>query len=120
MDWGEFPPDNGANFVKHIRSNVRSPNRFVPIIMLTGPTKPDAVIYARDSGVNEVLMKPLDSRNLCNRIINIIEKPRPFVTGTGYQGPCRRRKEMGWGGREERRTHRIEIIKFQDHKGMSE
>lgn len=120
IDWGEIAPDNGANFVKHIRAANGSPFRFVPIIMLTGPTTPNAVLYARDAGVNEVLMKPLDSRNLCNRLINIIDKPRPFVTDAEYQGPCRRRKNIAWGGREERRVKRIEVIKFHDHKKMSE
>jgi len=115
ITWGEFPPDNGANFVKFIRGGPGSPNRFVPIIMLTGPTTPDAVIYARDAGVNEVLIKPLDARSLCHRIASIIDSPRPFVTGASYQGPCRRRKKVAWGGKDERRSRTIQVIKFREY-----
>lgn len=118
-EWGEFPPNNGASFVKFIRSGKGGIDRFVPIIMLTGPTTPNAIMYARDSGVSEVLMKPLDSRNLCNRIINIIDHPRPFVTSENYTGPCRRRKQLPWEDKEERRIHKIEVIKFEEHKKAS-
>lgn len=113
--WGEFPPNNGVNFVKFIRDGKTSIDRFIPIIMLTGPTEPNAIFYARDAGVSEILMKPLDAHNLCHRIINIIDKPRAFVTSENYCGPCRRRKPIPWETKEERRLHKIEIIKHEDY-----
>ena len=116
-EWGDFPPNNGASFVKYIRSGRGKSDKFVPIIMLTGPVNPDVVMHARDSGVNEILMKPIDSANLCKRIINIVDKPRPFVTCENYYGPCRRRKQVALkADQEERRIMTIEIIKFQQYQ----
>lgn len=114
-DWGDFPPNNGASFVEYLRRSKASPNPYVPIIMLTGPTTPNAIMYARDAGVNEMLLKPIDAKSLCNRIINVIDDPRPFVTSENYKGPCRRRRQMNWSGKVERRKRKIEVIRFEDH-----
>lgn len=116
-EWGGFPPNNGASFVKFIRLGRGKADRFVPIIMMTGPVEPDVVLHARDSGVNEILMKPIDSKNLCKRIINLVDRPRPFVTSENYFGPCRRRKVIPLEkGMQERRVMVVEIIKFQKYQ----
>lgn len=112
--WGNFPPNNGVSFVKFIRSGKTTIDQFIPIIMLTGPTEPNTIFYARDAGVNEILMKPLDANNICQRLINIIDNPRIFVTSENYRGPCRRRKNIPWDDKEERRTHTIQIIRHKE------
>lgn len=108
---GEILPANGASFVRTLRHSKHSPNPFVPVIMLTGPTLPDNIRYARDAGVNEILMKPIVAEDLCERIIEVIEKPRIFVTSEGYKGPCRRRRNMVLDGQPERRKMTIQLIK---------
>ena len=110
-EWGKFPPNNGASFVKCLRHSPMSPNPFVPVIMLTGPTQPNNILYARDAGVNEILMKPIVAEDLCERIIAIIDAPRAFITSDHYRGPCRRRKQVPWEGKEERRKLDIKVIK---------
>lgn len=106
-------PNNGASFVRSLRHSKHSPNPFVPVIMLTGPTLPDNIRYARDAGVNEILMKPIVAEDLCGRIIEIIDNPRTFVTCAAYKGPCRRRRHVVLDGQPERRKMNIQIIKSE-------
>lgn len=111
-EWGQFPPNNGASFVKCLRHSPASPDPFVPVIMLTGPTLMNNIRYARDAGVNEILIKPIVAEDLCGRIIEIVENPRPFITSEHYRGPCRRRRHVALNGKPERRKRDIKVIKF--------
>lgn len=86
-------PLDGRDFARLIRTARDSPNPMVPIIMLTGHTQAQYVIEARDAGVTEFLCKPVSSRNLLNRMIHAIEKPREFIKAPGYVGPDRRRRD---------------------------
>ncbi|MBL4691867.1 MAG: response regulator, partial [Magnetovibrio sp.] len=49
VDW-KMEGIDGVEFVKHIRS-LDGPNRFVPIIMVTGYTETSLKTKARDAGV---------------------------------------------------------------------
>lgn len=114
---GEFPPVNGANFVRCLRRSPKSPNPFVPVIMLIGPTLPNHILYARDAGVNEILMKPIAAEDLARRIVSVVEHPRDFITCPTYRGPCRRRKNTALPpGMEERRKRDAKIVRHQEEK----
>lgn len=109
-DWELSPPNDGASFVRYIRSAPSSPNRYIPIIMLTGPTLMDNVEYARDSGVSEILKKPITAKVLCDRVISCIENPRSFITAPTYKGPDRRRRDIAV--KEDRRKVDIKVVKY--------
>lgn len=85
---------SGIDFIKEIRKNKSSPNRFSPIIMVTGKNTKQDVSEARDAGVNEFLVKPITAKALYSHIIAIIENPRNFIISRNYIGPDRRRKDM--------------------------
>ena len=86
---------DGPKLVKMIRSDETSRNPYVPIIMLSAFTEIFRITEARDAGVNEFLAKPLSPNSLYQRIVAIIEKPRPFVRTGTFFGPCRRRQTLG-------------------------
>ena len=94
---------NGLEFARLVRSGEGSPDTFVPIIMVTGYGDAATVRAARDAGVNEFLAKPISARGLYARILEVIDKPRPFIRCPDYFGPDRRRREAPFEG-EERRT----------------
>lgn len=103
-DW-KMSKISGIEFVEKIREDSHSPNRFTPIIMLTGKNAKEDVCKARDSGVNEFITKPFTVTSLRTRIIEIIENPRSFIISRNYVGPDRRRKKMPLPpGTKERRT----------------
>jgi two-component system, chemotaxis family, chemotaxis protein CheY len=90
-DWMMKPVD-GIRFTKAIRREARSPNPFVPIILMTGFSEKARVMEARDAGVTEFLVKPFEAKDLYKRIAQVIERPRQFVRCEKYFGPDRRRK----------------------------
>lgn len=91
LDWA-MDGMTGIEFAKLLRTSAKTPNPFVPIIMLTGHTHIDHVRAARDAGINEFLAKPVSVKGIMTRLVSVIEHPRPFVRTSNYFGPCRRRR----------------------------
>ena len=89
-DWMMTPVD-GIGLCKLIRTDPRSPNPYVPIIMMTGYTERRRVFKARDAGITEFLVKPFTAQQLFKRIAQVIERPRQFVRSEDFFGPDRRR-----------------------------
>ncbi len=104
-DWLMSPLD-GLEFVRAVRTGKRSPNRLVPIVMMTGLSEMWRVAAARDMGVNGFIVKPLTGDSLLSRIIHIIEHPRFFIRTRNYLGPDRRRAAKTDYGGPERRGNR--------------
>ena len=104
LDW-QLTGMNGLEFVRLIRNSPRTPNVFVPVIMLTGHTHIDHVRQARDAGVNEFLAKPVSVKAILSRLISVIDFPRPYIRSQAYFGPCRRRRSVTvYTGPERRQT----------------
>ena len=102
LDW-VMEGMSGLDVVKLIRTDPASPNPFVPVIMLTGHTHLNHVREARDSGINEFIAKPVSVKTMMQRLMAVIENPRPFVRTKAYFGPCRRRRaDAGYQGPERR------------------
>lgn len=93
LDW-QLTGMTGLEFTRLVRNSPRSPNVFVPIIMLTGHTHIDHVRQARDAGVNEFLAKPVSVKAILSRLMSVIEHPRAFIRNQTYFGPCRRRRAV--------------------------
>ena len=94
---------NGVELVELLRGAEDSPNRFVPVIMLSAYTEKWRIETARDAGITEFLRKPLCARDLYLRIAETIERPRKFVRTNRYFGPDRRRhKSQSYSGVERR------------------
>lgn len=94
IDWLE-DPKNGLELTRRIRADKKSPNPFVPIILMTGYSQKKRVLQARDSGITEFLVKPFTAKALYQKIEQLIERPRHFVNSGHYFGPDRRRKRDG-------------------------
>lgn len=107
-DWLMEPLD-GIDLVRMIRTGSDSVNPFVPIIMLTGYTETARVQEARDVGITEFLAKPISSAALYHRLVQIIEKPREFIKSKSFTGPCRRRRELEYNGRERRAVAELQV-----------
>lgn len=109
-DW-RMPRMSGIDFVKTVRQQPPSKNSFTNIIMITGNAEISQVIEARDVGVNDYIVKPFTVRDLCNKIINLIENPRPFVLSDNFKGPSRRAKEESPpDGEEKRKIQQVTML----------
>lgn len=84
---------NGLELIERIRTDSASPDKYVPIILMTGYSNKGRVETARDCGMTEFLAKPFKARDLYTRIVQIVEKPRKFVKNENFFGPDRRRRK---------------------------
>lgn len=89
----EMKPVDGIEFTRAIRA-APGQAATIPIIMVSGHADLKHVRQARDAGVNEFLVKPVTPKSLFDRIHDIFERPRAFVSSAGYNGPERRRKAL--------------------------
>jgi two-component system, chemotaxis family, chemotaxis protein CheY len=85
-------PMDGVEFTRLIRTSPKSPNVYMPVVMMTGHSERSRVCEARDAGVTEFVAKPLTARALALRINAVIHHARPFVRTPTYFGPDRRRR----------------------------
>jgi CheY-like chemotaxis protein len=90
-DWS-MSPMNGIELIEKIRTDGASPNKMVPVILMTGYSAMPRVEQARDGGATEFLVKPFSATELARRIAYVINKPRDFVDTRGFFGPDRRRR----------------------------
>ena len=88
----KMEPVDGVEFTRRVRNSPESRNPYLPIIMMTGHSGRARVYEARDAGVTEFVVKPVNARTLLDRIMAVIYRPRPFVRTKTYFGPDRRRR----------------------------
>ena len=85
-----MPRVSGLDFIRRVRDPKKSPKIYVPIIMITAYSEISRVEDARDAGITEFLCKPISAKALFRRIVEIVERPRPFVRSKEFFGPDRR------------------------------
>ncbi|MCR9256928.1 MAG: response regulator [Alphaproteobacteria bacterium] len=98
----ELGDQSGLELLDLVRNSSVSPNRMLPVIMLTANSEPEHVIEARDSGVTEFVAKPFTVESLYRRLVSVIARPRSFVNAESYFGPDRRRKQIAFSGPDRR------------------
>ena len=88
-DWN-MGETNGIDLVHMIRWSEKSPNPFVPIIMLTGYTEIERIKQARDAGISGYLAKPLTAASLYKQLRAASDDRRSFIRDDDFFGPDRR------------------------------
>ncbi len=91
-------------FVRFLRRHDASPNRQIPIIMVTSDIGPSDLASMRDAGVNEIAVKPCSISQLVQRIEAIASHPREFIDSEKFTGPSRRRHKKEHLDGPERRS----------------
>jgi CheY-like chemotaxis protein len=92
VDW-DAGRMSGLEFTREVRRNTTGMSRETPIILLAGVIDHDQLMSARQTGINEFLLKPVSAQGVLSRIEEVVLRPRKFIDSRNYVGPCRRRKE---------------------------
>jgi CheY-like chemotaxis protein len=92
MEWIDGAGGDGLEFARRVRKSEETPNRAVPMFMLTTRGSERDVEVARLAGVDGYLRKPISAMALQQRVKTVISNPQPFVVTASYVGPCRRRR----------------------------
>jgi DNA-binding response OmpR family regulator len=92
MEWIDGSGGDGLDFARRVRKSDVTPNRAVPMFMLTTRGSERDVELARLAGIDGYLRKPISALTLQQRVKTVISNPQPFVVTASYVGPCRRRR----------------------------
>lgn len=76
----------------NIRHHRLGKNPFLPIITMVSDATPENIRKVMDSGPDDLVVKPISTGFLFNRIMSIVERKRQFVVTSDYIGPERRNK----------------------------
>ena len=88
-DWN-MGETSGIDLVNLVRWSEKSPNSFVPIIMLSGYTEIERIRQARDAGISGYLAKPLTADGLYRQLRAAADDRRSFIRDDDFFGPDRR------------------------------
>ena len=89
----EMPIINGCEFASLVRTAPDCPDKFLPMILVTGHASRNIVMECLSVGFNHVLAKPLSASSLSSKMHDVfVEPPRFILTPGGYFGPERRRR----------------------------
>lgn len=89
-EW-EMNKVSGIELTQYLRRSLDSPNRMMPIIMLTAHSDGRDIRIARDAGISEFLIKPFSAKTLMERVHAVVEDPRALILCKSFVGPDRRR-----------------------------
>ena len=85
----EFPDGGLAELVSSLRHHKIGDNPFLSVIALTWTPTQETVKAIIDSGIDDVLTKPIAASQLLDRIRVLIDSRRQFVVTSDYIGPDR-------------------------------
>lgn len=86
----EFPDGKITDILPDIRNRKLGHNPFIPVIVILGETTPEMVTELMNAGPDDVVMKPISTKGLLQRIHKQIHKRRPFIVTESYLGPARK------------------------------
>src|SRR3569833_116858 len=90
VDW-EMPMMDGPLFVQMVRTPDKIPVPDTPINILSAHSDQWRVVESARIGANEFVRKPVSIKTLGDRIVAILNRPKPTVKLQGYCGPAPRR-----------------------------
>ncbi len=86
------PGLSGLEYTRMVRNGFRNVKRSTPVVVMTDTPTDKFLSAARDSGVDEMLVRPFTGAALLDRVDAVLQRQRPFIESVGYVGPCRRRR----------------------------
>jgi two-component system, chemotaxis family, chemotaxis protein CheY len=115
IDW-LMRPMNGIELVRGLRLKAKGRLQRLPIIACTAYTDVKRVLALRDSGVNEVLTKPVSPAALYDKLCAVLYQSRLFVVSPNYVGPDRRRRAIAINF-EDRRAGKLDQFDIDEMFG---
>jgi CheY-like chemotaxis protein len=90
-DW-DMQGGDGLALVKRLRAGDAGQHlRALPIIMAADRNKEKDIARARNSGIDEFVLKPFTTTGLIKHVNAVRARQREFIESVAYVGPCRRR-----------------------------
>ncbi len=92
VDW-DVGGGQGLSLVRRVRAGEAGDGfKPLPCIMIASQGSMSAVERARNSGIDELVVRPFSTATLWTRVKEVSARRRDFIESTRYTGPCRRRR----------------------------
>lgn len=85
-----FPDGDVRDLIRDIRQNRIGNNPFMPIIVLLDEPTPEFVNSLMAAGPDDVVMKPVSTKGLLERLNTQIYSRKPYIVTDSYVGPARK------------------------------
>jgi DNA-binding response OmpR family regulator len=82
--------DESINFIKQIRKNTDSKNYKMPIVAFIENNTEIQPQHVLNAGATKCIVKPFNSHDLKEYILDTVKNPKNFIITDGYIGPDRR------------------------------
>lgn len=92
-----LPDGDVCSLIKTIRGNQNCPNPFLSIIVITWDPTKELVQKIINSGADDILVQPISTSHMHDRIDILTYNRKPFVVTARYIGPDRRHKARPGG-----------------------
>jgi DNA-binding NarL/FixJ family response regulator len=86
-----LPGGDVAQTVSDLRHGTLGINPYLPVILTTWEAEQSVVRRLMDAGADDLLIKPLSTKALLDRLEAVAMNRKPFVVTSDYIGPDRRR-----------------------------
>ncbi|MCZ6862280.1 MAG: response regulator [Alphaproteobacteria bacterium] len=94
----DHEPDNICAFIRDIREGVFGTNPFIVIIGMTGNPEKAMISRLLQTGLDDLIAKPISPNILSERTMNLIRNRKKFLVTTSYIGPDRRGEKQRFEG----------------------
>jgi PleD family two-component response regulator len=84
-------PLNPVAFVKAVRRDLTTKDVTIPVVLISAGASRKQIELARDSGLNDVIAKPVSVDTIERKLRQLVLEPQAFVTAKTFLGPDRRR-----------------------------
>jgi PleD family two-component response regulator len=88
-----MPGMSGLELARAVRGSSDVRIARTRIVMISGHGDAKLVSDARDTGIDEFLVKPVTMNDLMRRLESAMTSARSFIVADGFTGPDRRRRE---------------------------
>ncbi|WP_029007129.1 response regulator [Azospirillum halopraeferens] len=78
-------------FVRSLRNEPGTPNPYTCLIATTWQPTPTLLLRVTNSGVDDLMVKPVSPKQVQDRIVTLIENRKSFVVTADFTGPDRRK-----------------------------
>ena len=82
--------DVALDWVRSLRRSVGVPVRQGPVLIVSNRLTAAQAERFRHAGASAIVGKPISATVLVTVAKKVLTKPRPFIEGENYVGPCRR------------------------------
>ena len=77
-------------FLRALRRDLTTRDVTVPVVLVSSGAHSSKVKAARDSGMSDVIVKPVSIGTIERKLRSLLHNPKPFITAGEFVGPDRR------------------------------